>query len=120
MAKKAETFLLSFKFLATAGGLWFAWKSYKKKEAMAAAQMLAYQQGAPVTATTPLSISTGQRLPGQNKPITMMAPGDSVIQSIQPTRPLDSLKASAKTYLQSDTVQDKAKSYLESLKSKFV
>lgn len=118
MAKKAESALLSFKFVATGIGLWFAWKGYKKKEALAEAQMLAYQQGAPVTATTPLSISTGQPLPRQGV-VNMVAPGDSIIAPVQATRPLDTLKESAQEYLTSDTVKDAGKSYLDLLKNRF-
>ena len=90
MAKKAENALLSFKFLATAGGLWFAWKSYKKKEELAEAQFLALRPSQPVTATTPLSIPTGQPLPSQQT-IVMQAPQDAKLQEAQPTRPMDSL-----------------------------
>jgi cbb3-type cytochrome oxidase subunit 3 len=89
MAKKAENILLSFKFLATAAGLWWAWNNHKKKEALAEAQLLALQEQ-PRTATTPLSISTGERLPSQQT-IVMQGRGDSQLQEAQPTRPLDQL-----------------------------
>jgi len=36
---KAETGLLSFKFLATAAGLYLAWRAHNKKDAAAQAQL---------------------------------------------------------------------------------
>ena len=90
MAKKADTALLSFKFIATGVGLWFAWTNYKKKEELAAAQMLALKQDSPRTATTPLSIPTGQPLAYQNT-VFMQTPADTRVQEAQPTRPLDQL-----------------------------
>ena len=86
MARKSENILLSFKFLATAAGLWFAWNSYQKKEAVAAAQLAAMDKG--VTSTTSLAIPTGERLPYEAS-VTMSAPGDQAL----PTKPIDILKA---------------------------